>query len=89
MSEPKKRPRSYVFHGDVALMARLRKGWTQRDVMERCIELELAKVNDSNLAKYERGDLTPSPPVLAAIAQALDLSIDELVSPRVRTESAA
>ena len=71
----------YTFNRTVALQARLRKGWTQRQVSERCKELG-REVNNSNLSKYERGEYAPSPPFLAVLAQALDLTVDDLITLR-------
>lgn len=89
MSEAQKakRPRRYVFDGEAAMMARLRKGWTQKDVMNECKRLKLPVVDDSNLAQYERGKLTPRPQTLHSLATVLGVPVDELVSPR--TEDAA
>lgn len=80
------RPAPYTFNGTVALQARLRKGWTQRQVQARTKELG-REVNESNLSKYERGVFCPRPPFLAAIAEALDLTVDELIT--LRAEDAA
>lgn len=68
------------------MLARVRRGWTQRDVSRRCGELG-HNVSDSNLSKYERGEFCPSPPTLATIAKALELEVDDLIT--LRDESAA
>jgi transcriptional regulator with XRE-family HTH domain len=57
--------------------ARLRKGWSLRDVSTRCEQLG-RKVDHSNVARYERGELRPHPWTLQIVAQALDLDVDEL-----------
>jgi transcriptional regulator with XRE-family HTH domain len=84
--KPGRRPRPYRFNGDVAIQARLRKGWTQRDVQARTKAAGL-EVDDSNLSKYERGDACPSPPFLAILAEVLEVPVDDLIT--VRTEVAA
>ena len=68
--------RPYTFRGSVALQARVRLGLTQRDVAERCG----IKVSDSNISKYERGVVAPSPPVLAVLAITLGLTVDDLIT---------
>jgi transcriptional regulator with XRE-family HTH domain len=80
------RPAPYTFNGTVALQARLRKGWTQRQVQARTKELG-REVDDSNLSKYERGDACPSAPFLAVLAEAYGLEVDALIT--LRTEAAA
>jgi transcriptional regulator with XRE-family HTH domain len=60
-------------------MTRLRRGWTQRDVSDRCEQFGSGRVDDSNIAKYERGDLCPSPQSLASLAAALELQVDDLI----------
>jgi transcriptional regulator with XRE-family HTH domain len=71
----------YTFKGSEAMLARVRRGWTQRDVSRRCSELG-REVSDSNLSKYERGEFCPSPPTLAVIAKALEIPVDDLITPR-------
>jgi transcriptional regulator with XRE-family HTH domain len=64
------------------MRARARKGWTLRQVTERCAELDREiKVDHGNLARYEKGLIRPTPRVLLVLAQALDLSTDDLLMP--------
>jgi transcriptional regulator with XRE-family HTH domain len=61
-------------------LARQRKGWTVRDVSQRCRELG-TPVDFGAYSRYERGLTDPGPGRLLAIAQALDLTVDELLLP--------
>jgi len=72
--------RPYEFNARAAISARLGKAMTLRQVSERCAELGLPPVNDSNLAKYERGDICPSPPTLASLATVLGLQVSDLIT---------
>lgn len=85
-TEPVRRNMPYTFKGSVAMSRRIRKGWTQRDVAQRCAALG-RKISDSNLSKYERGECSPSPATLAVLAEALDLEVDDLIT--FRAEDAA
>ena len=60
--------------------ARLRKGWTVRDVSSRCEELG-TPVAFGLIAYYERGDGFPTAPKLLVIAKALDVEVDDLLLP--------
>jgi transcriptional regulator with XRE-family HTH domain len=86
--EPRRHGRraSYVFNRDAALMARLRKGWTERDVIAECKRLGLPRVG--NLHKYERGLLTPAPQTLHALATVYGVPVEDLASPRTEGSAA-
>jgi len=58
--------------------ARLRKGWTLRDVSARCDDLK-TPVSFALIAMYERDEVSPTPKNLRAVAIALDLTVDELL----------
>jgi len=75
---------------NTALMyrARMRKGWTLRQVSERCEELG-TPVDHGNLARYEHGQIRPVPRTLLVIARALDLTVDELLAEDDANGSAA
>jgi hypothetical protein len=77
---------SYVFNREAALMARLRKGWTERDVIAECDRLGHPRIG--NLHKYETGALTPSPPVLRVLAAVLSVPVEDLASPRTEGTAA-
>jgi len=62
------------------MRARVRKGWTLRDVTERCKDAG-TKVDFGNLARYEKGDIRPTPPVLKVLAEVLGVSTDDLLIP--------
>jgi ribosome-binding protein aMBF1 (putative translation factor) len=84
MSKPAKlgRPpgrRAWDFNREAAISARLARGWSRGDLSKRCDEMGIARVHDSNIVKYERGDICPSPMTLKAIAAALDLNTDDLI----------
>jgi transcriptional regulator with XRE-family HTH domain len=68
--------------------ARLSKGWTLRDVTSRTEELG-TPVDFGNLARYERGEMQPSPRTLLVLAQALDREVDELLEAGSETERVA
>lgn len=54
--------------------ARERKGWTQKDLAERL------EVHPNDVARWERGDRTPSDPArLVQMARALDTTVEALV----------
>lgn len=53
---------------------RLRRGWTQDALAERCTE-EGAPVSDSQISKIERGVCQPGPKLRAVLAELLDLDI--------------
>lgn len=64
--------------------ARLRKGWSVREVSKRCEEIGIetgsgVKVDFGNVSRYERGRVLPVPQTLFVLAQALDLTVDELL----------
>jgi transcriptional regulator with XRE-family HTH domain len=64
--------------GRAILNARLRKGWTQRQVADRCEELG-QRVDDTFISRCERGAaIRPSPRFLPVLATALDLEFDDL-----------
>ena len=67
-----------AINGEALRMARLRKGWSLRDV-ETATGAAGAKVDFSNISRYERGDLRPYPRTLKAMADALDVTVNELV----------
>lgn len=62
------------------MRARVRKGWTLRDVTDRC-KAAGTNVDFSNLARYEKGTFRPSPPVLKVLAEVLGVSTDDLLVP--------
>lgn len=64
---------------DLLLRARLRKGWTLRDVERQCWDELNVKVDNGNLNRYENGTLLPSPKALLAIATVLGLTVDDLL----------
>jgi transcriptional regulator with XRE-family HTH domain len=68
-------------NGEAVLHARLRKGWTQREVAQRCAELG-QPYDDTQISKIERGKIDrPTPLRLRALALALDLDITDLLTP--------
>lgn len=68
--------------------ARLRKGWTTRDISGRCAELG-TPVPYGTYAYYERGAALPPPRRLLVIAQALEVEVDDLLLPARGNGSAA
>jgi transcriptional regulator with XRE-family HTH domain len=52
--------------------ARLRRGWTLRQLAAECAEKGVA-IDHSQLARIERGEHTPRPALRAALAELLDL----------------
>lgn len=57
--------------------ARLRKGWTLRQLADRCAAAGQS-ADHSNLSRIERGDVAPRPALRAVLAQVLDMAIDDL-----------
>ncbi|HMH90149.1 MAG TPA: helix-turn-helix transcriptional regulator [Streptosporangiaceae bacterium] len=72
--------RNYSFNADVAIKTRVRRGLTQVQLSDRCLQVGGLRVNDSNIAKYERGGSCPSPPTIKALAAALSLDVDDLIT---------
>lgn len=60
--------------------ARLRKGWTLRDLSARCKELG-TPVDFGSIARWERGANGPNPDVLPVVALALDGNVDDFLLP--------
>lgn len=52
--------------------ARLRRGWTLRELAEKCIEQGVS-ASYNNLARIERGKGVPYPKLRAVLAELLDL----------------
>jgi transcriptional regulator with XRE-family HTH domain len=79
--------RAYEFNAEAAVNARIDRGWTQRQVADRGVEMGLPRVH--NLAKYERGELCPSPQSLATIAAIFGLQASDLIIMRTAKVKAA
>ncbi len=62
--------------GDNIRRLRLERGLTQEKLGQRCGGRSVNQING-----YERGRSRPSPRLLAILAKALDVSVDELTSP--------
>ena len=63
--------------GQAVVRARLRKGMTLRQLADACEELG-SPIDYSFLSRIERGLSQPRPRVLPVLAQALDLTVDDL-----------
>lgn len=81
--------RPYEFNAEAAIRARLRQKLTLRQLSERCETVGNLPVADSNIAKYERGSVCPSPQTLGALAAALGLETDDLITYRQVRQGAA
>lgn len=57
--------------------ARLDKGWSQRQ-LAAVITAAGCPVSDGNLSRIERGEVSPSPKLRRALADALGISTTEL-----------
>jgi transcriptional regulator with XRE-family HTH domain len=68
---------THRFKSEALLMARMRLGLTQRQVAGRCQALG-QPVSDSNLSKYERGRVVPSPRAIPVLARALRIEVEDL-----------
>ena len=72
-----------AINGSALRDARLGKVMTLVEVCEACARLNpLVPVDDSNLSRYERGEVSPSPKRLRIIAQVLGLDEDDLLIDR-------
>lgn len=60
------------------LKARTGKGWTLRDMAQRCRELG-HPIDHGTIARYENGQSRPNPGNLAIIARALEVKPDSLL----------
>lgn len=58
--------------------ARLRKGWTLRDMSAQC-EAAGTKVAYAQIGVYERDEVSPTPRTLLVLATVLGLTVDELL----------
>lgn len=59
--------------------ARLRKGWSLRDVAAATKQLG-AEVDFGNVSRYERGSVKPHPRTLKMLADALGITVDALLA---------
>ena len=82
--------RNPAINGSALRDARLDKVMTLVEVCEACARLNpLVPVDDSNLSRYERGEVSPSPKRLRVIAQVLGLDEgDLLIYPRRGSKAA-
>lgn len=64
---------SYLDIGDRIRMARIRIGMNQEELAE------LARLNRVTIAKYESGKVEPGAQAISRIADALEVSVDELL----------
>ena len=71
--------RPYEFNAQAAIRARVRKGLSRLQLSQRCEQVGTVPVDDSNITKYERGDVCPSPQTLVSLAAALDCTVDDLI----------
>lgn len=71
-------PNGLKILGEKLRRARLRKGWTLRDVTAQTAGLG-RQVDYGNLSAYERGLQRPNPGTLLVLAQALGLDMDDLL----------
>lgn len=71
-------PNGLKILGEKLRRARLRKGWTLRDVTAHTAGLG-RQVDYGNISAYERGLQRPNPGTLLVLARALDLDMDDLL----------
>lgn len=57
--------------------ARLRRGWTLRDVAQQCSDKGV-KVDFGQLGRIERGECTPRPRLRAVLAEVLGVEVTDL-----------
>ncbi len=60
--------------GEFILLSRKAKGFTQKELAERI------NVSDKTISKWENGNSLPDTTMLASLCQALDISVNELLS---------
>jgi transcriptional regulator with XRE-family HTH domain len=75
-----RRPLSLPFSAEALRETRERAGLTLVDVAERC-KAAGHTVHSSTLGKIESGKHLPSPPLLAALTNALEVTVDDLLDP--------
>lgn len=68
-----------AINGEALRMARLRKGYSLRKVAE-VAEASGARLDHTNISRYERGYLRPYPRTLKVLADVLEVTVDELVA---------
>jgi transcriptional regulator with XRE-family HTH domain len=69
----------YLAAGETIRRARQRRGWTQRELAEKCIAAG-AKFGHSVIANWERGEFRPNPGNLLVVVQTLNLDIDAMLA---------
>lgn len=72
---------SLPFNGQKLLELRQRRGWFQIDLETAC-KAAGHRVTRDRISRYERGDALPSPRVLKALADGLNVPVDELLDQR-------
>lgn len=60
-----------------AKSARVRHGWTLRDLADQC-EAHGAPVDFGSLGRIERGEVTPRPRLRAVLAALLEIDVEEI-----------
>ena len=68
------------FDGKRLRVARLRANYTQEDLARRCTE-QGTQVSRFQVVRAENGRFMPQPEVLDAFVKALDIPLDELLTP--------
>lgn len=74
------RPRYPELNRQLLERSRRRQGLTLGDVAARCHALGDMGVDEIALSRYERGILRPNPRRLPVIAEALGLTVDDLLA---------
>jgi transcriptional regulator with XRE-family HTH domain len=77
-----RRPLSLPFSGSALRDKRERAGLTIVELAERCNQTGYS-VHRTTLGKIERGVHMPHPGLLAALTTALDVTVDDLLDPKV------
>lgn len=82
MAPPLRSRLSLPFDGDRLRALRERRGFRQADLAQRCTD-QGTSVSRFQVVRAETGKNMPTPATLAAFARALDIEIDDLLTPEM------
>lgn len=75
-------PLALPFSGAALREQRERAGYTRPGLSRRVRDTTESTVSPQHIARLEKGTSTPQPPTLRALADALNVSIDDLLHPK-------
>jgi transcriptional regulator with XRE-family HTH domain len=77
------RPRYPELNRQLLERERRRQGLTLADLARRCHERGDKNVDETALSRYERGEVRPGPNRLLILAQALGVTVDDLLAEEI------